>query len=184
MSKGKAFLVVGHEDWGKSTALKALTGGRRYRTWKIESIVFFIRRMSNDGYPEDFLEVVKNFDPKDTPHLIAALCPTFNKKKALPVLRSILDTLKRRYNLFFFVLRHKGQNPEETIPNDEIDKLKPYGIVRVFKPEGAKPQVIAKTFQTFIKKLPSDMKHTLKIGSLRHYWPLALEPSLKQSSQA
>jgi hypothetical protein len=150
MSKGKAFLVVGHEDYGKSETLRALTGGRRYHSWKIESIVFFIRRMSNDDYPDKFLKKVSKLDPDETPHVIAALCPTFRNKKKLPVIRAILRALKRHYKLFFFVLRHKGMNPKETIPKDEIDHLKPYGIVKVFKPEGAKPKVIAKALQRFI----------------------------------
>ena|SRR3989442_13609969 len=152
MSKGKAFLVVGHKNWGKSTTLKALTGGRRYRTWEIGSTPFFIRRMSNDDIPKDFQELVNSLDPDATPRLIATLCPTFNDKKALPVLLPILDTLKRKYELFFFVLRHNCKNPKSTIPDDEIDKLERYGTVKVFHPQGAEPQVIAQTFQTFIKQ--------------------------------
>jgi len=152
VSKGKAFLVVGHKNWGKSTTLKALTGGKRPRRWEIESIVFFIRRMSNDDYPKDFLKLVIKFDSDDKPYVIAALCPTFTDEKKLPVIRAILDALKRKYKLFFFVLQHKCKNPKRIITEDEIDKLERYGTVKVFHPERARPKVIADAFQTFVMK--------------------------------
>lgn len=150
MSKGKAFLVVGHKNWGKSTTLRALTGGKRPHMWEIDSIVFFIRRMSNDDYPTKFLKLVISFDPDDKPRVIAALCPTFDNKKH-PV-RAILDALKRKYKLFFFVLQHKCKNPKRTIQDDEIDKLERYGTVKVFHPERAKPRVIARSLQRFVRE--------------------------------
>jgi hypothetical protein len=153
MAKGKAFLVVGHKNWGKSTTLKALTGGSRYeRKWRIGSAEFFIRRMSNDDDPKDLNKLVKRLDPDDTPRLIATLCPTFNDRHLLPLLLDTLATLKRKYELFFFVLRHKCQNAKKTIPDDEIEKLERYGIVKIFSPEGAKPQAIARRFRSFVTK--------------------------------
>lgn len=153
MSKGKAFLVVGHKDWGKSSTLRALTDGSRYpRTWIIKSIMFFIRRMSNDDFPASLIELAKRLDPEVTPNVIATLCPTFNDKKALPALLETLNILKRKYKLFFFVLRHKCSNPDLTIPDDETDKLERYGTVDVFQPERAKSEAIARAFQTFIEE--------------------------------
>lgn len=153
MAKGKAFLVVGHEDWGKSTTLKALTDNSRYpRQWKIGSIEFFIRRMSNDDQLDSFKKFVSKLDLDLVPYLIATLCPTFNNEEALPDLLEILSTLKRKYELFFFVLRHNCQNPAITISDDEISKLERYGVMESFVSEGAKSQVIARTFETFVKK--------------------------------
>jgi hypothetical protein len=153
MPKGKAFLVVGHKDWGKSSTLKALTDGSRYpRQWVIKSVEFFVRRMSNDDFPESLIELASNLDPKTTPHVIATLCPTFNDKNALPALLETLNILKRKYELFFFVLRHKCSNPGLTIPDDETDKLGRYGTVEVFRPERVKSDVIARAFQNFIEQ--------------------------------
>jgi hypothetical protein len=153
MNRGKAFLVVGHKHWGKSATLKALTDGNRFlRTWKIGSTLFFVRRMSNDDIPDSLIALVNNLDPDTTPRVIATLCPTFNDKKALPALLKILRTFKRKYELFFFVLRHKGDNPITTMLDDEIDKLGRYGTVRRFHPEGAKPQTIARFFQKFVMR--------------------------------
>ena len=152
MPKGRAFLVVGHKNWGKSTTLKALTGGSRFeRTWIIGKTQFFIRRMSNDDIPKALADFVNRLDPDVRPRVIATLCPTFNDKRR-SLLLDILGTLKRKYELFFFALRHKCKNPKNTIPDDEIDKLERYGTVKVFSPEGAKPQVIARAFEKFIRR--------------------------------
>ncbi len=153
MSKGKAFLVVGHKQWGKSTTLKVLTdGNRNVHTWTIDSVQFFIRRMSNDDVPRSLQDFVNSLDPDAKPRVIATLCPTFYDKKALPVLLDILATLKRKYELFFFVLRHKCNNPKKTIPDDEIDRLEHYGTVEVFVPEGAEPSVIARAFKKLVRQ--------------------------------
>src|SRR5713226_1293604 len=153
MPKGKAFLVVGHKNWGKSATLKALTGGSRFeRTWTIGKIQFFIRRMSNDDIPRSLADFVNSLDPDIRPRVIATLCPTFNKRRSLPLLLEILGTLRRKYQLFFFVLRHKCKNPKRTIPDDEIDKLERYGTVKIFSPEGAKPKAIARAFKIFVRR--------------------------------
>jgi hypothetical protein len=153
MVKGKAFLVVGHKNWGKSTTLKALTNGSRFeRRWKIGTTQFFIRRMSNDDNPKDFLEFVNRCDPDATPRLVATLCPTFNDKRSLPLLLKTLGALKLRYELFFFVLRHKCQNPKRTIPDDEVENLERYGTVKIFPAEGAKPRAIARAFENFVMR--------------------------------
>jgi hypothetical protein len=153
MSRGKAFLVVGHKNWGKSSTLKALTDGSRHpRTWVIKSVAFLIRRMSNDDFPESLIKLVSGLDPDVVPNVIATLCPTFNDKKALPALLETLNILRSKYQLFFFVLRHKGSNPDATIPDDESEKLERYGLVEIFQPEGAKPTAIAEAFQRFIEQ--------------------------------
>ena len=68
--------------------------------------------MSNDDIPDSLRKLVNSLDSEATPRVIATLCPTFNDKNALPLLLEILSTLKRKYELFFFVLRHKCSNPD------------------------------------------------------------------------
>ena len=153
MNRGRAFLVVGHKHWGKSTTLKALTGGNRsLRVWRIGPIPFFIRRMSNDDIPRSLIKFVSGLDPATKPRVIATLCPTFNDKKALPALLTILDTLERKYELFFFVLVHKCDDPDRAISDDEIDLLERYGTVKRFRPEGARAQTIARSLRNFIMR--------------------------------
>jgi len=108
--------------------------------------------MSNDDIPDSLIALANSLDPATTPRVIATLCPTFNDKKALPALLKILGTFKRKYELFFFVLRHKGDDPSATVPDDEIDSLERYGTVKRFHPEGAKPQTIARFFKKFVMR--------------------------------
>lgn len=153
MVKGKAFLVVGHKNWGKSSTLKALTNNSRFiRKWRIKSVEFFVRRMSNDDVPKSLLALVTWLDPTVTPYVIATLCPTFNDEKTVPMLLKTLEILREKYKLFFFVLQHKGSNPGITIPRDEIDKLERYGTVEVFGGEGNRPSIIATSFQHFVEQ--------------------------------
>jgi hypothetical protein len=115
---------------------------------EIESILFVIKRMSNDDI--DLTDFINDLDPAVTPHVILALCPTFDDKE-LPV-QNLLTPMRRKYELFFFVLRHKCNNPKSTIPDDEIDRLGRYGTVQVLGSEGDKPQVIAEAFKSFVKR--------------------------------
>ena len=151
MSKGKAFIVVGHADWGKSDTLKALTNGSRHKQkWDIGKVEVFIRRMSNDDEEEKLEEFVKGLDQDETPYLVATLCPTFNMERRRPALLRILTVLRDKYNLFFFVLRHQGKNPDATIPRDDMAELDGYGTVHVFKAKGEKAETIARAFQVFV----------------------------------
>ena len=44
----KAFIIVGHSNWGKSRTLRQLTGSRR-RAWiEINDIWIFVSQISND----------------------------------------------------------------------------------------------------------------------------------------
>jgi hypothetical protein len=153
MSKGKAFLVVGHKNWGKSSMLRALTDDSRYpRKWPIKSAEFFVRRMSNDDDPGALVKFAEALDPLVTPYLIATLCPTFNDSKAFPALKRTLSAFKAKYNVFFFALRHKCSNPDVMLKDEEIDKLERYGKVEIFQSEGAKSVAIAKAFRRFVEQ--------------------------------
>ena len=108
--------------------------------------------MSNDDFPESLRDFINGLDPEVLPRVIATLCPTFNDQPSLPLLLDVLATLKRKYDVFFFVLQHKGKNPKETIADDEIEKLERYGTVEVFSPEGAEPPTIARAFKRFVRQ--------------------------------
>src|SRR3972149_11354391 len=153
MPKGKAFVVVGHRNWGKSRTLKALTDGSSHlQTLTIKSFDFYIRRMSNDDVPErlpnQFADFVENLDPNLYPYLIVALCPNFTDP--LPKTTTILRELAKKYQLFFFVLQHKYGRDKE-ISGAEIEKLKRFGKVKVFSMKNAEADVRAKEFRAFIE---------------------------------
>lgn len=82
MTKGKAFFVVGHKNWGKSETLKELTDGNwRFHWFEINEEWFFFQRMSNDDIPDEFHERLDKLDPEDKPLVIIALCPTFDDEE-------------------------------------------------------------------------------------------------------
>jgi len=95
MPKPKVAFVVGHRDWGKSATLRALTGGSYHqRRCMIEGVEFFIRRMSNDDYPDGFIELMRSIDPTVEPNIIAALCPNFEDPAAET--EAVLETLRKK----------------------------------------------------------------------------------------
>jgi len=79
MNNKKIVFVVGHENWGKSKTLKALTDNNRYvKNYELGGHEWFIRRMSNDDQPDgyyDFMDVLSK------PYLIAAFCPNFDEER-------------------------------------------------------------------------------------------------------
>src|SRR5688500_7379453 len=116
MSKGIAFVLVGHKNWGKSRTLKALSDDNAHlQRITIKSYNFFIRRMSNDDvfktFPNKFTNFVKELDPDLLPYLIITLCPSFRDK--LPKTEFVLQNLAKKYELFFFVLRYKYNHDKE-----------------------------------------------------------------------
>ena len=153
MTKGKAFFVVGHKNWGKSMTLRALTNDNpHYRYWKIKGREFLVRRMSDDDVPKAYEQFANWLQPAETPLVLAALCPRLIDEKWRPLLRSILDTLERKYDLFFFVLKNKGNDPTSTISQNEIDPFGAYGTVKVHRIAGSTPEVRAKALESFIKQ--------------------------------
>jgi hypothetical protein len=154
MAKGKAFFLVGHEDWGKSETLKALTNGNRHRRyWPINGNRFFIRRMSDDDKPKEYKHFLETRLIRDQrPYVLAALCPTLDKRLDNKLLRDLLSAVKRSYEVFFFVLRNKGDNPVKIIRDDEIAAFDALGTTKVYRIAGATPKDRAKALEKFIKK--------------------------------
>lgn len=148
MLKPRIFFVVGHEEWGKSETLRALTDGNCHKKRiTISGTVFFVRHMSNDDQPESYINLMKSIDPLNKPFIIAALCPDFERKNAKT--ESILSILRSKgYELFFWVIEYKFGKSEIVSPK-EIQCLRKIGKVEVFsnKDEAA---VRSKSFKQFI----------------------------------
>ena len=139
--KGKVFFVVGHRTWGKSRTLQALMKRSRKRRIIIKKAEFFIRSMSNDDEPGKFSKFSKfskflnGLNPSRKPYLIAALCPKFDERSTntnKPSTEKMLQQLRKKYKLFFFVLVHQWhEKGNDRISKSEIKKLKKFGEVKL-----------------------------------------------------
>jgi hypothetical protein len=148
MEKGKAFAVVGHKHWGKSTTLLLLTDGRQLHRFTIKGREFRIKRMSNDDVPVSFFLWLKKLKVDDCPGIIIALCPTFLDKRLNAKLVAALASLRTQYDLFFFVLRQRYKPPDR-IKDEEIEGLEKFGKVKVFNSR-AEGKSRAAAFKKFI----------------------------------
>jgi len=144
----RAFFVVGNEEWGKSSTLKALTGGITQKRYiKITDRWFFIRRMSNDDIPDSWEIFIKGLDPKEKPDVIIALCPA---EPALPFLR-ILQ--KRGFTLFFWIIRRRCDGKPGDLSDVEIERFKGLGWIE-FCHQPADPNRRAAQLKKFIETHP------------------------------
>ena len=101
-----------------------------------------------DDVPRGFREFAEQLDPKIKPLLIITLCPTFTNRKLRRVLIGILQTLKRKYQLFFFVLRNDYHGTRK-ITDDEINTLERFGDVKVYS-NTAEAEKRARSLERFI----------------------------------
>lgn len=146
MARGKAFLVVGHKQWGKSRTLKALTDeNHRIRSISIGDCSLFIRRMSNDDKPNDFRALVRKLRPAQHGDAILAFCPVFDEDAG-----EILADLKEYYDIHSFVLRHSFDG-ERHISAEEIAALREFGPVQLFE-NRAEPADRAEALRAFIER--------------------------------
>lgn len=153
MARGKAFAVVGHKHWGKSKTLKALTDGDIYqRKCMIKAKKFLVRRMSNDDRPQSFYDLLNDLSPDQWQYVILALCPTLTDKRQRALLIPTLQSFRKRYQLFFFVLRTDYYKHTRHITDDEIDLLNRFGTVKVFLDPKANPTRRARAFKRFVAK--------------------------------
>lgn len=157
----KAFLFVGYSHWGKSATLEALEKqlspfrrAPRGKILKIRNRDFFMTRISNDDYPEEYVRILTGLRPFNQPYLILAFCPNLFdelRKRA----REALQTLGRNgYSLYFWVLQTKqgmgiGQH-QARIDRRDIKALALFGTVRKFSGNGL-PWVRAEKFQAFVE---------------------------------
>jgi len=156
MQQKRVSFVVGHEHWGKSRTLRALTNGDSYqRKITIGGVEFYVRRTSNDDFPERYVEFMNSRDPNTMPNLIASLCPKFEKlnnyDNTLKIADAVLRALRGKgYQLFFWVIEHRWGNPASVVTENEISELYRYGPVQVFSEIDAKDSVRAAELRTFV----------------------------------
>lgn len=134
MSKGKAFVVVGHSCWGKSYTLNALTekygGGPKNRSVTINNKKIPVRKRSNDDMPtaDELIKFIKK-QAEDSRCIIFPLCPNFSKKRQKDT-ENLLKILRDLYDTSFMVLKkcQRSGNSGE-ISAADIEKLRAYGDV-------------------------------------------------------
>ena len=151
MSYPKIAFVVGHANWGKSSTLRALTGGSHHvRRIELKETRFLLRRMSNDDRPESFDKLMKRLEPSSWPYVLAALCPNFHDDKVN--LESIFDSLREKgYKLFFWVIEHQF-GTSETVRPTELTSLRRFGRVEVYSAR-SEARVRAARFRTFVEQV-------------------------------
>ncbi|OHD54880.1 MAG: hypothetical protein A2Y33_16020 [Spirochaetes bacterium GWF1_51_8] len=154
----KAFILVGHSDWGKSETLYSLTDNSRHSYYYLEDHCFITQRMSNDDESEWYSlynslerKIKKNWNSNP---LLFALCPNFSEGAKNTI--NILELLKQnKYKMYFFVLQKKYTNnfrkDSLLVSPQEVQILMEYGEVEVFS-EMKESFERAKAFESFIKK--------------------------------
>ncbi|HAS7003370.1 TPA: hypothetical protein I7290_23930 [Vibrio parahaemolyticus] len=148
MSNKKIVFVVGHENWGKSKTLKALTDNNRYiKNYKLGGHDWFIRRMSNDDQPDGYYNFM---DSLTKSYLIAAFCPNFDDDR-YEITVNLLSELKRKgYELYFWVLKTQFSSGDK-IPSNYIDKLRDFGTVEIYS-QNCEADIRASELRKFIEK--------------------------------
>ncbi len=148
MNTKRAFLLIGHSNWGKSETLFRLTGNsRQKRNIIISKMELHVKRSSNDDNSTKLLDFVKNKN-----HLlqIIAFCPNFDNPERKS--KEILEVLKvKGYQISFFVLKYKFNSQDIMITDSEIEELKNYGNCEIYN-ESEEAEIRAEKFKTFIIK--------------------------------
>ncbi len=152
----KVFIYVGHSNWGKSMALKMITGGSsRIKTATISGHNVRVRKMSNDDNGQGLLDWVKNIPLMHYDRFIVAFCPKYppvNEESTAEqnISLDILLELQMTNELYFFVQKEKYNYPTQQIIQDEINWMSNFGIVKIIS--GQNPNTIrAIEFENFIK---------------------------------
>jgi hypothetical protein len=157
----KAFLFVGHENWGKSDTLRSLEKRlppfRRAPRGKIIRIMnrdFFLSRMSNDDRPDEYIKILLSLDPLKQPYVILAFCPHLFEKPRKRTRESLHTLRGNGYALYFWVLETKqgkgiGQHVAK-IEQRVIKALAKHGTVGKFR-GNALPRIRAEKFQAFVE---------------------------------
>lgn len=135
----KVFIYVGHSNWGKSRALKVLTGNSSHK--KIVQIGRYnvrVRKMSNDDDGQGLLNWVKTFSEQNYDRFVIAFCPKVSPIEGAPtneqnIALKILLELQRTNQLYFFVQEEQYNSPMNIISHNEINWLINFGTVQVLK---------------------------------------------------
>ncbi len=148
----KAFILVGHSNWGKSETLARLTKEDRYKRHIIlddiaPHLTAYVRRCSNDDNPVSLTNFATGLGLRiRQDYLIMTLCPNFRDKVSTEV---ILKSLSSRYKLYFFILKKKYSGDGE-IEGEEIMQLEKYGTYIL--EQNLESEKRAKAFQNFIRE--------------------------------
>jgi hypothetical protein len=150
----KAFVYVGHANWGKSFALKVLTKNSSHvKAIKINNRWVWVRKMSNDDDSGGLQRFCDKIPDSSYEFFVLAYCPNhqhFDSKISKGAIK-ILNTLVKSCELYFFIQRNKYSNPEEFIPDSEISYLKEIGTIQILEGK-VKDNERASQFETFIQK--------------------------------
>lgn len=154
--KKKVFIYVGHSNWGKSMALKELTGGSsRKKITNISGHIVRVRKMSNDDDGQGLLDWIRDIPRINYQSFIIAFCPKFppvigesttEQNRGL----DILLELQKTNELFFFIQKEKYNDSTNQISQDEINWMSNYGIVQILSGQNQN-SVRATEFENFIK---------------------------------
>ena len=146
---GHIFFVCGHSNWGKSKTLGWLTGSKDKKWVPIAGANFWVRKMSNDDRPGDYLDKMGSLDPESDRWVVAALCPAFGKPDTDPA--DLLHSLRQRgYDLHFWVIEQQYCGPGR-VPAEEISRLQALGDVEVF-PARAEAEDRERALRAFIER--------------------------------
>ena len=143
----KAFIYVGHADWGKSFALKQITdNSSRKKTVQINNKWVWVRKMSNDDDANGLLSFSKTIPSNGYKNFILAYCPKHEHDQGA---MDILNTLQGSCELYFFIQEIKYSDPSQSIPTTQIDYLNKIGTVQILS--GQNPDTVrAEQFLSFI----------------------------------
>ena len=125
----KAFIYVGHANWGKSFAVKQLTSNNsRVKKIRIANKLVWVRKMSNDDDGLGLLRFVKNIPNEIYQNYILTYCP---KHESDNIAKKILDELMKSCDLYFFIQENRYINQRDSIPLFEINYLQQIGTVHI-----------------------------------------------------
>ena len=155
----KAFIYVGHSNWGKSFALKKITNNNnRVKSCIINGQNIFVRKMSNDDDSGKLLQFVKMIPLKWQKNFIIAYCPKHDNlvegkiTKEIEEAKVILEELNKSCELYFFVQEEKYNNPQMKISPEELKYLDQIGK-QLFILNGQNPDITrAAAFEQFIQQ--------------------------------
>jgi len=144
----KAFLLVGHESFGKSQTLLCLTGSRHSKYTSIDGVRFKAKHMSNDDIKRGLLVYVeKIIETRVRNDLIFCFCPNFRDYDRCSF--EILNTVRQEYKIYFFVLM-KRYGEQVYVTPEELSVLEQYGDVLPYNvSEEATDR--AEAFRTYIR---------------------------------
>ena len=145
----KAFIYVGHANWGKSFALKQITNGSSHKkTVKINNKWVWVRKMSNDDDSEGLLNFVNSIPTNGYNNFILAYCPNHGYDQGA---MEILNSLQQSCDIYFFVQENMYSAPSNIIPASEINHLQQIGTVQILSGKNA-DSVRANEFLAFINQ--------------------------------